>query len=59
MRELSDASAADQARQFIAYASKRAQLEAFERWAASKDLGPEDRAAVQEQVTNILMRGDW
>lgn len=59
MRELSDSSAQDQARAFIGYASKGPSIYAFERWADPKDLGREDREAIREQVTAILMRGDW
>lgn len=58
MRELSEDSALRQAAQFIQYASKGAQLDAFERWSASKDFGREDRQAIQEKVSWLLMAGN-
>lgn len=59
MRELSDSSCRDQASAYIAWASRRpASVDGFDRWARSKDLGRDDRMAIQEQVAYLLMAGE-
>lgn len=48
----------EQARSFIAYANKVTSTDAFDRWAASKDFGREDRRAISGCVAYLLARGE-
>lgn len=50
-----------QAEQFLSWLrrTREPSLEAaFDRWAGSKDLSPEDRAAILEAVPNVLQSWD-